>query len=267
MFKLLFLLYLLPLCAFAKPFLIEARHKGEVSYGSGFFINNKGIALTSYHVVENADGITIILDGKKYDGDIAGYDEVLDIAALKVFSVERDFYIVDECLPDNDGYIISVDGEIKAGIIAEDTRSLILRAKVRHGYSGSPFVVAGSACGILTGFHKKTGDAIVAKINANKINDITLGKIFKRKDLQIYITDLTKSEMRSLNLDLKQKPHGILVTYSDNNLLRIWDIITKINGREIYNTDDFLVELGTIYENESTEIFIIRNGISELLTV
>lgn len=267
MIRFLFIWCILPSYVFAKPFLIEAKHEEEVLYGSGFFIDNKGIALTSYHVVDHANDITIIIDGKKYDASIVGYDEVLDVAALKVPFTDNAFYVIDECLASNNGYIILINGSIKADIITDSLHNLIIQAKVRRGNSGSPFAVNGNTCGLVTGFHKQTGYAILAKIDKNKIRDIVSGNIFVKKDLQIYITDLTKDMMRTLNFDLKQKLHGVLVTYSKNHLLQPWDVITKINDREIYNTNDFLEELGSIYESENAKIVIIRNGIVLLLVL
>ncbi len=54
--------------------------------GSGFFITADGIAVTNYHVIEDADVIKIrTSDGKTYEVEkILGYSEDADIAILKV---------------------------------------------------------------------------------------------------------------------------------------------------------------------------------------
>ncbi len=53
--------------------------------GSGFIVTDDGYILTNYHVVENAETITVALyDGTTYDGELVGYDESNDIAVLKV---------------------------------------------------------------------------------------------------------------------------------------------------------------------------------------
>ena len=53
--------------------------------GSGFIISTDGYILTNYHVIDDADSITVSLfDGTTYDAVLIGYDESNDIAVLKV---------------------------------------------------------------------------------------------------------------------------------------------------------------------------------------
>ena len=53
--------------------------------GSGFIISTDGYILTNYHVIDDADSISVALfDGTTYDAALIGYDESNDIAVLKV---------------------------------------------------------------------------------------------------------------------------------------------------------------------------------------
>ena len=53
--------------------------------GSGFIISADGYILTNYHVIDDADSITVTLyDGTTYDAALIGYDESNDIAVVKV---------------------------------------------------------------------------------------------------------------------------------------------------------------------------------------
>ena len=53
--------------------------------GSGFIISTDGYILTNYHVIDDADSITVALfNGTTYDAALIGYDESNDIAVLKV---------------------------------------------------------------------------------------------------------------------------------------------------------------------------------------
>ena len=53
--------------------------------GSGFIITADGYILTNYHVIENANAITVSLyDGTTYQASLVGYDESNDLAVLKV---------------------------------------------------------------------------------------------------------------------------------------------------------------------------------------
>ncbi len=70
-------------------FYIEVYEKGETEYygtGSGFFITADGIAVTNYHVIEDAYAAKIhTSDGKTYDVDtVLGCSEDLDVAILKI---------------------------------------------------------------------------------------------------------------------------------------------------------------------------------------
>lgn len=58
-----------------------------VSAGSGFIISTEGHIVTNYHVVEQAETITVILsDDQKLDAKLIGYDNRTDLALLKVES-------------------------------------------------------------------------------------------------------------------------------------------------------------------------------------
>ena len=53
--------------------------------GSGFILEESGYIVTNYHVVKNVDLIKIkLVNGKVYEAQIEGYDELSDIALLKI---------------------------------------------------------------------------------------------------------------------------------------------------------------------------------------
>ncbi len=53
--------------------------------GSGFIYTDDGYIVTNYHVVENANSITVTTyDGTTYDATMVGYDEDNDLAVLKI---------------------------------------------------------------------------------------------------------------------------------------------------------------------------------------
>ncbi|HEY3884540.1 MAG TPA: trypsin-like peptidase domain-containing protein, partial [Vicinamibacterales bacterium] len=55
--------------------------------GSGFIIDRAGFILTNYHVIEDADRITVTLaDGRVLKGDLVGTDPAIDVALLRVSS-------------------------------------------------------------------------------------------------------------------------------------------------------------------------------------
>jgi S1-C subfamily serine protease len=53
--------------------------------GSGFVIDRQGFILTNYHVIQDADRITVTLaDGRTLRADVVGTDPAIDVALVKV---------------------------------------------------------------------------------------------------------------------------------------------------------------------------------------
>ena len=53
--------------------------------GSGFIIDRQGFVLTNFHVIEDADRITVTLaDGRVVKGEIVGVDPAIDVALLRI---------------------------------------------------------------------------------------------------------------------------------------------------------------------------------------
>lgn len=53
--------------------------------GSGFIIDRSGMILTNAHVVSGADTVTVILkDGRAFEGEVRGADEVSDLAVVRI---------------------------------------------------------------------------------------------------------------------------------------------------------------------------------------
>lgn len=57
----------------------------DASQGSGFIITEEGHIVTNYHVLEEANYATIITsDGEGHEVSFIGFDEILDVALLKI---------------------------------------------------------------------------------------------------------------------------------------------------------------------------------------
>ncbi len=83
--------------ALASPSVVGIRTMVEQNYGwyfgtqtyegvgSGFIITSDGYIVTNYHVIEDAVSIMVILaDGTEYEAEVIGFDELSDVAVLKV---------------------------------------------------------------------------------------------------------------------------------------------------------------------------------------
>lgn len=135
--------------------------------GSGFIISTDGYILTNYHVIDDADSITVSLfDGTTYDAVLIGYDESNDIAVLKVdadIPVNSIRSIVESII--EKGYIASPYIGISVLDVSEEMRMYGIPAGVaiQAVTEGSPSAVAGL----------QTGDVITA-VNGAAMDSSTL---------------------------------------------------------------------------------------------
>jgi serine protease Do len=58
--------------------------------GSGFIIDGSGLVLTNEHVVRGATELVVTLpDGRDFDAELVGSDEVTDLALLRLRERDR----------------------------------------------------------------------------------------------------------------------------------------------------------------------------------
>ena len=70
---------------FFKNFGDNDRKRRASSLGSGFIIDEAGIVVTNFHVIENAEEITVTLsDETVFTAEVLGQDQKTDIAVLKI---------------------------------------------------------------------------------------------------------------------------------------------------------------------------------------
>jgi serine protease Do len=56
----------------------------QESTGSGFVVSADGLVVTNNHVIEGADRVRVILEGRRYDAHVQGIDTATDVALLKI---------------------------------------------------------------------------------------------------------------------------------------------------------------------------------------
>jgi len=145
----------------------ENPSKGTV--GTGFFVNNEGYVITNYHVVKtNENNTKIMFKDKEKDAKMIAFDEILDIALLKVEVKNKNYIKFSNNSPKKAqsilvagypyGKYISDDLKITSGIInslkgiKNNTSMLQIDATVNPGNSGGPIVDkdSGSLVGVAT---------------------------------------------------------------------------------------------------------------------
>lgn len=148
--------------------------------GSGFIIDADGTVVTNYHVIENADAITVSLpDGTSFEATVVGFDEKTDLAVLKVKSKKPLPFLT---FADSDnarvgdwvmaiGNPFGLGGTVTAGIISARNRDfesggpyanyIQTDASINQGNSGGPlFDLDGKVVGVNTAIFSTTGGSI-----------------------------------------------------------------------------------------------------------
>jgi serine protease Do len=233
----------------------------SVALGSGFIIDPNGYVVTDDHVVENAEKVTIILDGEtEYPARIVGRDPLTDLALLKI-DVEQPLSYVH--WGDSDtarigdwvlaiGSPFGLDNTVSSGIISGRGRDihagpyddfLQIDAAINRGNSGGPtFDLHGNVIGINTAIYSPNGGSVGIgfAIPANRARPIVEqlkahGKV-PRGWLGIQIQQVTSDLAQSLGLS---SAAGALVAKVGAGSpaaaagFEKGDVILSVNGRDI----------------------------------
>ena len=254
------------------------------SLGSGFIIEPDGLILTNFHVVDNAETITVrLLDGRELAGKVVGKDQKTDIALVKISA--RDLPVAP--LADSDrlevgewvmaiGNPFGLDNTVTSGIVSAKDRQIgagpydhfiQTDASINPGNSGGPLVnLQGEVVGINTAIFSQSGGniGIGFAIPINLVKDLlpqlkTGGKI-TRGWLGVSIQGITPDLAASLGLD---QAKGALVSSvvqnspADRAGIKAGDVIVGYAGKEINNANDlpFLVAGTPVGKTVSLQVF------------
>lgn len=248
----------------------EERLRGQ---GSGFIVNSNGTILTNAHVVDNADTVTVTLkDGRRFDGEVRGVDEVTDLAVVKINGTN----LPTAPLGNSDmvevgdwaiavGNPLGLDNTVTLGIVSTLNRSssavgipgkrldfIQTDAAINPGNSGGPLLNdRGEVIGINTAI-RANAMGIGFAIPINKAKDITdrlaRGERVEHPYLGVQITNLTPELAKQNNSDpnatvLLPEVTGALVMGVVPNSpaaaagIRRGDVIIQIDGQPISSAD------------------------------
>lgn len=265
--------------------------------GSGFIIDKSGIILTNAHVVDKADSVKVTLkDGREFQGEVRGEDEMTDLAVVKINPAGQDLPLAP--LGDSTqlevgdwaiavGNPVGLDNTVTLGIISTLDRSsseagvinkrvdfLQTDAAINPGNSGGPLLNArGEVIGINTAIRTDAmGIGFAIPINKAKSLKDTLaaGRKVPHPFVGIGMFDLTAEFARKQNQDpnssfLLPEIDGVLVMGVMPNMpaeragMRRGDVIVEINNQRVTKSTQIqrMVEKSGI--NQSLR-FKVRRG-------
>ena len=254
--------------------------------GSGFIIDEKGIVVTNNHVIQDAEGIIVRVNGdKEYKAKVVGADPLSDIAVLQLDTKEK---FVPVKFGDSDkarigdwviaiGNPFGLGGTVTSGIISARNRSIGLSryedyiqtdASINSGNSGGPlFDMNGDVIGINTAILGRSGSiGIGFSIPSNSativINQLLEFGETKRGWLGVRIQDVTKEIADVEKLD---EPRGALVASvadnspSDKAGVKAGDIILEFNGEIIQEMKELPIIVAKTEVGKKVDVKIWRN--------
>ena len=269
----------------------------KVGTGSGVIISPDGYIVTNYHVIENSSEVIVTTnDNKEYNAVIIGFDEVYDIAVLKIDSDKSLDYIF---FGDSDstrigewvlavGNPYNLNSTVTAGIISSKSRDLNeydqknqsfiqTDAAVNFGNSGGALVnIKGELIGINTLIQSMTGGYVgysfavpsntVRKIFEDLLEygDVQKGLLGVRGVAlnSPYSRQLNISETEGFYIDEIEIGFG-----ADSAGLKRGDIIKSIDGFKINRFSDLSGYLSSKRPGDKVEVKYVRDNKSKTAIV
>ena len=264
------------------------------SLGSGFIIDDAGIVVTNFHVIENAEEITVTLaDETAFTAEVLGQDQKTDIAVLKVDPGDTDLTAVpfgdSDSLRVGDwvlaiGNPFGLGGTVTAGIVSARGRDIgngpyddfiQTDASINRGNSGGPlFNTDGEVIGINTAIFSQSGGSVGIgfAISSNLAKRVTtqLAEFgtTRRGWLGVFIQEVTPDIADSLGLD---SAGGALVSSvnekspADDAGLEPGDVITSFDGKMIDKMRDLPRIVAETDIGATVDVELMRGG--KMMTV
>ena len=274
---------------FFKNFGDNERKRRASSLGSGFIIDDAGIVVTNFHVIENAEEITVTLsDETAFTAKVLGQDQKTDIAVLKIDPGDTELTAVpfgdSDSLRVGDwvlaiGNPFGLGGTVTAGIVSARGRDIgngpyddfiQTDASINRGNSGGPlFNTAGEVIGINTAIFSQTGGSVGIgfAISSNLAKRVTsqLAEFgtTRRGWLGVFIQEITPDIAESLGLD---NAAGALVSTVNENSpaqaagLEPGDVIVSFDGKMIDKMRDLPRIVAETEIGKTVPVAVIRNG-------
>ena len=271
---------------FKRQFGNQSGRKLRPGVGSGFVYGKDGFIVTNFHVVKNADDISIVLHNeKKYEARIIGTDARTDLALLKIDTQDS---INEVRIGNSDSlrigeWVIAIGNPlglgttVTTGIISAKSRYvdelgsyvdfIQTDAALNKGNSGGPlFNLSGEIVGVNTAIAARgqgIGFAIPINIAIGVIEELkTNGKV-QRGWLGVLIQPISH-ELANL-LELKSTD-GALVSevVADGPAfkagLKRGDIILSINKMKIKKMEDLPRNVGKLKPKMLAKLEVLRDG-------
>lgn len=268
----------------------QTRERPFRGLGSGVIIDTKkGHIVTNYHVINGADDIKVKLhDGREYDAELIGGDQMSDIALLKLETAKN---LTQIKVADSDklrvgdfsvaiGNPFGLGQTVTSGIVSALGRSglnlenfenfIQTDAAINSGNSGGALVnLNGELIGINTAILGPNGGnvGIGFAIPSNMMKNLTeqildFGEV-KRGMLGVQGGEVTSELAEALGYESSK---GAFVSQivpdsaADKAGLKAGDVIVSINGKRIDTFSELRAKVATLGAGKQIELGVVRDG-------
>jgi len=268
--------------------------------GSGFVISDDGYLLTNYHVIEDADKITVRLlgDSRDYPARKIGSDPDTDLALLKI-DADRKLPVIP--LGDSDrmrvgdwvlaiGNPLAYEHTITVGVVSAKGRKLYALnrdsaldnfiqtdAAINRGNSGGPLLNArGEAIGINSAI-TVAAQGISFAIPINMAKEVLSQLMSKGRVSRGFLGVEIRDVERDLDAEKREyfKIEGRRGAFVENVTpdlpaaqagLRRGDAIISVDGKPLASGDDLIRMISAKAPGETVTLGIIRDGKEQTLS-
>lgn len=268
--------------------------KNFFSYGSGFLISQDGYLLTSAHLVNQAEDITVTLaDKREFFAGLIGLDQYTDVALLKIKANHLPTVKIGNANTIRVGeWVVAIgspfqfNNTVTAGIVSAIRRNLpqdnfvpFIQSDVaiNVGNSGGPlFNLNGQVIGINSKIYSHSGEfsgiafAIPIDIAMHVAEQIKKTGRIVHSQLGIQIQSVTAGLAKAFGLD---RPRGALVvnltkqSSAYQSGMQIGDVVLSINHHAIELHSDLPAILGKLAPHQKVLLEIWRQGMKKKLVI
>src|SRR5579864_1234422 len=270
----------------------------EHGLGSGVIISPDGYIVTNNHVIEGAVDIRVTMNDRRVlPAKLIGADPLTDLAVLKVDAARLPSVPWGDSTALKPGQTVLAFGNpfgfrftVTRGIVsalnrpnpfAEDRRKpgefIQTDAAINPGNSGGPLVDArGEVVGINTflisgsGSFSGMGFAIPTQIVRPTVEAIMRNGKVTHAYMGVGINDVTPENSKFFNVS---KAQGAVVSEVQPDSpgakagLKVGDVITKIDGRDVTDAGQLQVEVGQLQPGTTVHLDVLRDGKSMTVPV
>jgi serine protease Do len=266
------------------------REQIQNSLGSGVIVRESGIVVTNNHVIAGADEIKVVLaDRREFDAVVVGKDERTDLAVLRM-KIEKETLPALDLSNSDDlevgdmvlaiGNPFGVGQTVTSGIVSAlartnvgvaDVQSFIQTdAAINPGNSGGALITSdGRLVGINTAIFTQSGGSVGIgfAIPANLARNVMASILSEGKVLRPWLgasgatvdKDLAKALglPRSGGIAIQRVVTGSPAARAG---LKVGDIILTINGKDVFDQEEFRFLLAVVPLGDTATFLINRNG-------